>query len=208
MNRHLSVLKFVLLISSLVSALSCGSQKPGEKAINAVPNNGNANAASPPINRVSKAKQHDPKLVCAWLPDFTPAEYKLYTTKTYTCKSEHEETGGGKRLVWTYEPFGTSTNIDSVELTLSTIKNTPEATQKAEGRFVKLAETLWQKSFDKPLPNEIKNELLANKGKLVTSSKDWSFEKNSSIPINTIVQHTGDARLGIYILKLRFYLPE
>jgi len=203
MNRHASVSTFVLLVL-LVSALSCRPQNPGERPINAAPDNRNSNAASPAVNRVSKENKHDPKLVCAWLSEFPPAEYKLYTSRTYSCKSEkREELGGGKRLSWTYEPLGTATSIESVDLTMSS-NNPPEATKKAEERFVRMAETLWQNSFGKPLPNEIKNELLAGKGKPMTSNKDWSFENNPAIPVNTSVLHT-DVGHGISVLKFHFW---
>lgn len=207
MNRFLSGLKFVLVAASLVSTLSCASQNTSEKAPNVIPNNRNSNAASPAINRVAQEKKSDPKLVCAWLSDFTPTEYKLSTGSIYNCKSEKDEDlGGGKRLNWTYEPLGTATFVESIDLTMSS-NNTPAVTQKAEARLVKMAETLWQNSYAKSLPNEIKNELLAGKGKPMTSNKDWSFEKNSTIPVNTSVLHT-DAGQGISVVRFRFFLAQ
>ncbi len=202
MNCHLPVFKFVVVTSSLVLALSCGSQNKSENPTNALSNNRNSNAASPAVNRVSKDNPHDPKLVCAWLSEFPPAEYELYTGTTYTCKSnQREELGGGKRLSWTYEPFGTSAKVEYVELELVS-NNNPAVTQRAENRFVKMAETLWQKTYGVSLPNELKNEMLAAKGKPMTSAKTFD-----QVVINTMIFHA-DAGHGISVLKFRFYLTK
>ncbi len=199
MNRTIELLKLFLLVAPLVTALSCTSPKPGAPAV--APNNSNANPTPLPVNRA--AKKNDPKVVCAWLSEFAPTEHKLYTGSIYNCKSEKtEELGSGKHLYWTYEPFGTKENIEWLELTLSaSAANKPEVIQKAEDRFVKMSEALWQKAFAASLPNVIKNEMLASKGKPIMSAK--SFD---DLVINTSVSHFGTN--GIYGLKFRFYLPD
>lgn len=206
MNRPFFMLKYVLLAAWLMSTVSCGSKNNDGQGGNVPLQNGNTNSAPMPTGSATTNIGKDPKVICAWLPEFPPAEYKIYTSVIYTCKSTHrEELGGGKRLSWTYEPFGTSTAIESLELSVVS-NSSAEITQKAEARLVKMAETLWQKSFAKPLPDEIRTELLAAKGKPMTSNKDWSFDK-TTIPVNTTVMHT-DAGNGISSVRLRFYLPN
>lgn len=188
MKNYLSVLKFVLIASWLVAGFACGSQNQNNENL--------TNIANIPANNTSaKTEKKDPKEVCAYLPEFPPGEYKLFTGANYRCESRKEEKlADGKKQVWTYAAVGGSDYIKWVEFQLSA-NGTDAENLKAEKRFVEATETLWQKAFNTSLPDNIKAELLVNKGKRVTSSKRFT------VPVSLGIYHvdTGDKIYGLNI---------
>lgn len=187
----------------LVLSLACSSpNQTGENSSNISAANLNSNVpvnSSVPANKIpEKETPKDPKQVCAWLPGFTPGEYKSATPEVYECKTEKtEQLGGGKYFAWRYSALGKPAGVRYVELFL-TGNNNAAINLKAEKRFVETAETLWQKAFAAPLPNEIKDELLKNKGKAAESVKLF----HEPVTAEIIHSVTGN---GLYGLSIKFY---
>lgn len=184
-------MKLVLVALWLAANFACGSQNQ-----NNVKSTNIANI--PASNTPAKTDKKAPKEVCAYLPEFPTGEYKLVTDPIYSCEFEKEEKlSGGKKRVWSYKASGAAGYIKYVELHLVATGTVAENLQ-AEKRFVEATGTLWQKAFAVPLPNNIKEELLVNKGKVVTSYKKFTE------PVYVTITHS--ARGDVYGLKIEIDL--
>lgn len=196
MKNYLSILKLILAALWFVSGLACGSPTQNSANIsNVSASNTNSKANVPANNASPKTSKKDPKEVCAYLPEFPTGEYKSSSGGNFSCESKKEEKlSAGKKQVRTYLAVGTSGYIKWVQFGL-TSTGTEAENLKGEKSFVETMEKFWQKAFAAPLPDNVKEALLENKGKRTKSYKKFTE------PINVTITHvdTGDKVYGLQI---------
>ena len=198
MNTKKIMAGLILLIAGASFACKMSGGNNAETAnVASVNPNSNVNAQS---NKATTENKRDPKTICAYLPDFTPGEYKALTADLYSCNSKNsEKLKSGKVLIFEYTASGKADNVESIKFQM-TANSSIEENSKGEERLVETAETLWQKVFAAPLPGDIKAELLKNKGKMLNSRKEFKE------PVFGWVERNSSG--GIYGLEIYFSLPK
>jgi hypothetical protein len=203
LKNTLLFLKLGLVAAWLVLILACGQMKKNaENATNVTAGNINPSANSSANNTaVTAANKRDPKTVCAYLPDFKTAEYKVIFDDVYMCNGTYfAPPTKDSAFVYGFAATGKAENVETVQITIQTNPKDKSAAQGDEG-VVEWSEKLWQKVFAAPLPEEIKAALLTNQGKRIETTKKFTE------PAEVTVLRKPEVA-GVYTLKFELTLPK
>jgi hypothetical protein len=192
-KNKLSYVNLALLLVWAISSIACGPKSGG-------------NASNSPGNTATTLNKRDHKIVCNYLPDFTIGEFRL-AGSYYSCINEKKERlASGQHRDYSYGAYAladeqnSELNITYVSINTMIDTKFPDAAGE-DDRLVKLGDDLWQKVFATPLPNDIKEALLTNKGKAV------AFEKKFTTPTDATVSRSVYSPSD-YNLTLKFNLPK
>lgn len=199
-NKSLG-LKAIFISVCFISSLACGSQnQSGGNSSNIAANNTNSgnNIA---VNNTKSVNNRDPKTVCGYLTAFITGEYKISYGDKYSCNNTNPaKTVSGRPQNYGYAAYGNAETIDSVAIMALTNAKYADAAEADEG-VAKYGEELWQKVFAAPMPNDIREEILTNKGKAVKTSKKFTGQGEA-----TVSRNPGNG--GTYTIRLEVTLPK
>lgn len=195
---------FLLMTAWLAVNLACGgsSSKQANAVSSNVGGNNNSSAAGETANDTTAATKSDVKNLrfCMTLTDFVNGEY---TKNSFNSKCEGKKTlklpsGRTQELLFTGE--GEAENVKNVGVRMVT-KTEFKDNAEAEGEFLKTCEQLYFEAFRAVVPAEIRNTMLADKGKATEKIKSYKDPGNV-----TFIRHrTGGTDYG---LSFRFDLPK
>ena len=202
MKNSLSFLRLALVSAWLIASLACGeaSRSDGNSSSGSA-NSAASNASGPATNAPPTVNKRDPKRVCAYFLDFNVlGDYKS-SGSGYSCNNSTSHTlPSGRTQLYRYSADGDAENIKRVSL--STLGNSKYEDAGAGDDFlVEKGDELWQKVFAAPLPNEIKEAILTNKGKNVKTEK--RFTEPTAV---TVSRSPGGGET--YSLSLDVTLPQ
>ena len=204
MKHKKSFVRVVLITAWIAVNFACGglSSKQANGGSSNVLANNNSSTANVAANDTTTAAKSDVKNVrfCTTLTDFVNGEYKKDTVN-YKCDGKKMLTlpsGRTQELHFTGE--GDAENVKNVSLIMTT-KTEFKDNAEAEEALVKTCEQLWFEAFKAVLPMEIRNAMLADKGKAVEKMKNYADQNNASF-----IRHRTD--VGRYGLNFGFDLPK
>ncbi len=197
MKNTLSFWKIGLVSAWLISSLACGiMNRTNGNSSNLSANNANSSANKPAVT----VNKRDPKIVCAYLP-FSGGEYKISYGSNYSCINlNNTKTASGRPQSYGYVAYGDAENIERVTVSILTSVKYPDAAEGDEG-VAKWSDELWQEIFAAPLPNEIKEAILTNKGKGILTEKKFTEPANVKV-----TRRPGNG--GTYRLDFELTLPK
>lgn len=191
MKNNQTILMFVVLIlagSVIACSMFGGSNSNG---------NSNANANTAANTTVNK---RDPKKFC-YLEGFGEnTEYKSGSSG-YSClsfKNGNLPSGGFHSII--YGANGDANNVERVHLRMLASSKRQDVGE-ADESFAQACGELWQRVFAAALPNDIKESILADKGKAVKMEKKFTEPTNG-----TVSREPGNG--GTYTLLLELALPK
>lgn len=202
MRNKSILLKLILFSAWLVLSFACGSpNQTGGNSSNGAANNTNTVQNAAANNATAAISKRDPKTVCGYLTAFNPGEYKISSGDKYTCNNTNPaKTVAGRPQNFGYSASGNADTIEEVSISALTSSKYADAGEADEG-VAKYGEELWQKIFNAPPPNDIKTEILNNKGKAVETSKTFTEPVNATISRNPM-------NAGTYTVRFSFTLPK
>lgn len=191
-------LRLVLVFAWLISSLACGiMNRTDGNSSNPSANNSNSSAN----NNAVTVNKRDPKIVCAYLPAFITGEYKNPYGSGYSCiNTNPAKTASGRPQNYGYVAYGDAENIERVNVSILTNVKYADAAEGDEG-VVQWSNELWQKIFAAPLPNEMKEAILTNKGKGILTEKKFTEPANVRV-----TRRPGNG--GTYTLNFELTLPK
>jgi len=152
---------------------------------------------------VGTGNTRDPKSVCSYLNSLgfkASMEYKSSGGNEYVCVSKSSHAlPAGRSEIFSYSATGDAENVNHVGLMMFT-NSTHKDGGDGDNAFAQVSGELWQKVFSAPLPNDIKEAILANKGKNI------QLVKHFSEPSVATVSRTPGSE-GRYTLTLKIGLP-
>src|SRR4051812_40420152 len=135
MKKILLFWKLGLVSAWLTASLACGQMnKTAENAANVTAGNINSSANSSANNTAATvANKRDPKTVCAYLPDFKTAEYKVIFDDVYMCNGTYfAPLTEDRALIYAFAATGKAENVETVQITIQTNPKSKNAAQGDE----------------------------------------------------------------------------
>ncbi len=207
MENTLSILKSGLVSALLASSLACGTaNKAPEESSNVTASNATSgtNSSSNSTNETAVKKQ-DAKTICAYLPAFKPGEYRQSSGSTFSCFNTNFATlPSGRPQNYAYTALGSAESVERVVVSMLTDSKHADAAQ-ADEYIAEAGNELWQKVFSAPLPSEIKEAILADKGKAVSTTKKFTQPTAIAVFRSTLLS---SPNAGNYSLTLDITLPK
>lgn len=184
----------IALLSIFLTA--CG----GAATKTAVEYSSNAASAASATDAAAANNKRNPKTVCAFLPGFKVGNLEKWGNYDACLNIKEDVLPSGYRRHITYGAFGDRQNTEYVSLnSIINIKKSDAA--REDELLIENSDALWQKVFAAPLPNDIKQALLVDKGKSVSTDKKFTQPTEARV---TRESYGADS----YNLTFRFTLPK
>lgn len=192
MKNKLSIINLALVSACLISGFGCGYLNRSDT------NSSNSNNAA--ANTSIAINKRDPKKFC-YLEGFSVGGEYASGPNGYACLSfKNGNLPSGRFQSTSYAAFGDAGTIEKVNLTMVTNVKHKDASE-GDDAFAQASGELWQRVFAAPMPGDIRDAILADKGKAAKMEKKFAepaIGKTERDPGNN----------GAYTLRLELTLPK